>query len=116
MDTIPFEPSDNNVKLTVPIGDQRYVFYHRWNSRDQAWYVDLYEEDFTPILLGIKLTLGGRIGRSCSHPFFVDHALVLMDTSRQGLDPGFDDLGERVILIHTSLAQAQSLVTDGVDA
>lgn len=116
MDLIPFQPSDNNVKLTVPIDDARYVFYHRWNSRDQAWYVDFYEEDFTPILLGIKLTLGAHIGASCLHPFFATHALVLRDTSGQGLDPGFDDLGSRVILIHSSLTKTQSLVTDGVDS
>lgn len=113
MQIVPFQPSDTNVKLTVPIDDARYVFYHRWNSRDQAWYVDLYEEDFTPILLGIKLTLGGRIGASSNHPFFATHKLVLADTSGQGLDPGFDDLGARVILIHYSLATIQAFSTDG---
>ena len=116
MNIIPFQPSDTNVKLTVPIDDARYVFYHRWNSRDQAWYVDFYEEDFTPILLGIKLTLGGRIGASCGHPFFANHSFTLMDTSGSGIDPGFDDLGSRVILIHSSLAVTQSLVTDGVES
>ena len=116
MQVIPFTPSDNNVKLTVPVDSSQYVFYHRWNARENAWYLDLYQQDFTPILLGIKLVLGTYFGRNCADPFFETYSLSLIDTTNTGVDPGFDDLGDRVVLALNSITQFASFYQNGTDS
>ena len=104
MDSIPFIPSDNNYRLRVPLAGTMYLFDVHWNSRDSdgagAWYFDIREEDETPIALGVKVVLGGRIGFGNTHIFFKQHSLSVFDTSGTGVDAGYDDLGARVIVLH----------------
>jgi hypothetical protein len=97
--SLPFLPSDTNYTLACPLGDQQILFDVRWNSRDEAFYMDMYESDDTVIALNIKIVVGIPLGRRSNHPFFDDHILSAVDTSGQGLDPGFDDLGTRVLVI-----------------
>jgi hypothetical protein len=103
---IPLIPSRNNYTLVVPIDGTSYLFDNiHWNAFEESWYLDLREQDETPILSGIKLVLGVRLGRASTHPFFQAHMLHLSDTSGQQKDPGFDDLDDRVQLVLTNLAQ-----------
>lgn len=107
-DLIPFTPSDNNYTIVVPISSVPYVIDVRFNSVDSAWYMDLYEEDRTPVLMNIKLVLGARIGSTCAHVFFKTHSLTVVDTAASGTDASFDDLGNRI--------QVQIVDTDEVIA
>ena len=106
---IPFVPSKNNYRLNVPLDGTRYLFDNiHWNAQDHggAWFLDLREEDESPILLGIKLVLGARIGISSTHPFFQSYFVRVVDTAGQGIDAGYDDLGARIQLVITSLTDA----------
>lgn len=110
MEFIPFIQSDNNYQLYVPLtgdsGTATYVINARWNSRDAAWYIDLYEDDLTPIAVGLKLVLGMRLGHSMQYKtFFQEHFLQLVDTSGERRDAAFDDLGGRVKLLHMSMSE-----------
>lgn len=98
-DTIPTQQSIPNYRIGVPIDGTLFLFDFRWNARDAAWYFDMYEADETPIVVGVKIVLGTYLGRRCTHPFFASNVLVARDTSGQGLDAGFDDLGARVVLL-----------------
>lgn len=97
---IPFTSSDNNYRLVIPLGGTNYLFDVRWNSRDSAWYISILTEDEVPIGSGLKLVLGARLGRHNPHPFFKEHTLVVLDTSGEDRDAGYDDLGARVVLVH----------------
>lgn len=99
---IPFQPSQNNYRIVVPLSHKLYLFDAKWNSEDGAWYFDLREEDETAILLGIKVVLG-PLGRTCAHPFFTEWMMEAIDTSGQRLDAGFDDLNRRVHVVVTSV-------------
>ena len=117
MDAIPFITSDNNYRLRVPLSGTTYLFDVHWNSRDSdgagAWYFDLREEDETPIALGVKVVLGAKIGYGNTHPFFKSHTLDVLDTSGEGRDAGYDDLGARVALVHHTVAELVSLMNPG---
>lgn len=107
-DVVPFTPSSNNYRLGVAFADQRVFFDVRWNSRDAAWYFDLLAEDDTVIILGVKVVLGVSLGHRSKHPWFETNTLAALDTSGQNLDAGYDDLGDRVQVIHTPLDEITS--------
>lgn len=110
MDIIPFTPGKTNEEFRVALGGVTYVFHTRWNARDSidpdtgeargAWFFDLYEENLTPVAIGVKVVLGPPLGRAYPNEFFVRHILQVVDTSGEGADAGFDDLGARVQVIH----------------
>lgn len=112
-DFIPLDPSATNYRLRVPLDNETYLFDVRWNSRDAAYYVDIRQQDETPVALGLKLVLGVNIGRTYNHPFFQKHLLRMVDSSDDRLDATYDDIGRRVFLMHTSFAEIVDL--DGGD-
>lgn len=97
--TIPFLTSETNYRLGCPFDDFSIYFDVRWNSRDAAWYFDLYEADDTVIALNVKVITGIPLGRRSQHEFFETHVMTAVDTTGQGIDPGFDDLNSRVLVI-----------------
>lgn len=85
-------------RVGVTIDSEQYIVDGRWNGRDQAWYLDWYEVNLTPIIYGMKVVLGTFLGRRSNHKLFRDGVLVAVDLSGQGRDAGYDDLGTRVVL------------------
>ena len=106
-DMIPFTPSDNNYRLSVSLGDTKYLFDVYWNARDLAWYFDLLQDDETPIAYGIKVVLGvsGGLGARSQDPFFTQHRLTAIDTSGQDIDAAYDDLGARIVVVHRTQSE-----------
>ena len=99
MIALPFLTSETNYILNCPIDDTQYMFDVRWNSRDEAWYFDMYETDDTPVVLNVKIVVGLPLGIQSQHDFFKNHLITAIDTSGQGKDPGFDDLNARVKVV-----------------
>lgn len=97
--SIPFLVSETHYKLNCTIDDKLYVFRPRWNSRDEGWYFDMYEADDVPVIINVKIVTGVPLGRRSHHVFFDSHIITAVDTSGQGLDPGFDDLNRRVVVV-----------------
>lgn len=102
-DVVPFLVSTSNYRLGVAFDQDRVFFLVRWNSRDAAWYFDLLAEDDTVIVLGVKVVLGVSLGHRSKHPWLAANILTVVDTSGQNLDAGFDDLGARVVVVHSTL-------------
>lgn len=93
---LPLQPSVGNYRFSTTITDVTYIFDVRWNSRDVAWYMDVYEANLTPIIYGIKIVLGVYLGRCSRHRLFRQGVMVAVDTTSQGREATFDDLGTRV--------------------
>lgn len=106
---IPFEPSIGHYRFSTTISNTEYIFDVRWNSRDSAWYFDLLEFDETPIIMGVKIVLGTYLGRRCTHALFYNGVFVAIDTSNEGREAGFDDLGTRVTIRYYP---AEDLITE----
>lgn len=96
---IPFLVSDCNYSLSCPIDDQQITFDVRWNSRDEAFYFDMYEPDDTIICLNVKVVVGIPLARRSRHDFFSNHIITAIDNENTGRDPGFDDLNTRVLVV-----------------
>jgi hypothetical protein len=82
---------------------KRYILGFNWNAREGDWYVDLADDQGTPICMGIKLTpniltwhqykgVGGLPAGD----------LILFDTqgNLQTASVGFADLGARFMLAY----------------
>lgn len=109
---IDITPGVGDQTFTTAIDDIAYVFRVRWNLREGAWYMHIYEEDGrTPVALGLKIVLGTYIGRQSIHPLFLSGVFVAQDTTRAGIEPTFDDLGERVQLVRYSLEELANRIT-----
>ena len=98
-------PSEPWFELTTALADAEggtttYRFDFRWNVRDESFYFDMYEDDGTPIVHGVRVVLGMYLGRRAQHPFFRKGVLVAIDLSGQGREATLDDFGTRVILRH----------------
>lgn len=102
---LPVAPSDPNNQFQVSLNDDVYTFDVRWNTRDEAWYFDLTDAEGRVIVAGVKIVLGALLGRRSSHPFFRQNVLVAIDTTLENRDPGFDDLGTRVLLKHMTAGE-----------
>lgn len=112
MNILPFIPSDPHYFFETTLNDVPYTFDVRWNDRDRAWYFDMFDKDDFPIVRGVKIVLGTYLGRRSPHEFFATNALVPVDMSSLNQDPGFDDLGTRVLVIHyTSTELAASALS-----
>ena len=93
---LPLTSEFPNYRFGTSLDDVQYTIDIRWNGRDAAWYMDVLAEDGTPIRRGIKVVLGGILGRRCIAPGFPDGVLIAADQSRLGRDATVDDLGKRV--------------------
>lgn len=106
---IPFQPSLPFYTFSTTIDNVEYVFNVRWNGRDGAWYFDVSEVDNVPIASGVKVVLGGFLGRAINHPLFRDGVIVAVDTSDAGKDATFDDIGTRVQVMRLTLDEVLAL-------
>lgn len=104
---VPLVPSNPWYDLTVPFNEPDgsitvVTFEVRWNFRNASWYFSLFSDDNTEICTGVRIVLGGYLGRRARVPFFKQSVLVAIDTASpapgRGREATFDDLGTRVVL------------------
>ncbi len=97
---IPLIPSEPHYDFATVIDGIPCIFEVRWNSRDEAWYFDVFDSERKAIASGIKIVLGVHLGRRYSHPLFDNGVFVAYDLSGSRTDARFDDIGTRVQLRH----------------
>jgi len=93
-------PSIPNYRFTSDLEGVTYIFDLRWNARAQAWFMDLLEEDETPIRHGMKLVLGTLIGSDTKSDKMPPGRFVVEDASGENTDATLDDFGVRVFLYY----------------
>lgn len=88
--------------IQVNLEDVTYTLQFRWNVRCKSWFMNIFDEqEITPILVGLRLVADwplakNNTGRQPPGLFF------LSDTTGQGQDPAFEDLGARHQLLYFS--------------
>ncbi len=96
---LPFAPSIPSQRFGTSLDGTQFIIDARWNSRDAAWFMDIYRDDgTTPIYRGIKIALGVvyGLGRRCVDPEFPRGFMLVVDSTDKGQDATLDDLGVRV--------------------
>lgn len=95
---LPLVAGSPSYRFGMVLQDASYLIDVRWNSREQAFYMDWYTESEAPVVLGIKVVLGTFLGRRSDQAPFKDGVLVAVDTSGAEREATLDDLGTRVIV------------------
>lgn len=104
---IPIVPGEPEQRLAIALDNEPYVLRVRWNTRDNAWYLDAWERDGkTPIAYGLKLVLGVLLGRTVPHPLFAAGMFLVPADPSDGREAGLNDLGGRINLVHLTTADA----------
>lgn len=97
---LPIDAVAPNYRMGISLDDTPYIFDVRWNERDTAWYLDIYDAVEDPIRLGIKIVLGTILGVRCLDARLPLGTLLAVDLSGAGVDATIDDLGTRVVLFY----------------
>jgi len=97
---LPLVPSTPNYRVSTTLDGVQYILEVRWNGRAGVWYLDLLDIDEDPIAMGIAVLLGSALGVRTTDARFPPGALIAADTSGEGRDAGFDDMGDRVAVFY----------------
>jgi hypothetical protein len=85
----------------VDLDGTSYLLELQWIQREARWYFRLATEQDVSILGLHKLVVDVDLLRSCIHARRPPGILFALDTSGQGLKPGFEDLGVRVLICYS---------------
>ena len=97
-------PTDPIFDVQAPLDGVTYTLHFEWNDRVGAWFHMVLDADAQVVLLGSqKVVSDYPLGLNSSNRPFPGY-LIARDTSGQGADPGFDDLGARVIIDYFTAA------------
>jgi hypothetical protein len=115
---IPTSTTLPDYRQTTSLEGRDYVLRFRWNTREARWYLDVADQDETPIVSGLKLVaeapLLRLVRRDDRRP---PGELWVRDrearTSAAGKlvarDPGLDELGGRCALLYFAAAELEAL-------
>lgn len=92
---------------TVLDGTQ-YQLEFLFNERDNAWYLSILSEEGDDIAMGLKLVADWPLLRRTQREDAPPGELIALDTTGDGIDPGFDELGGRVVLFYLDAAEVAS--------
>lgn len=98
---------------SVQLEGTTYQVTQRWNDRAQTWFCDVADANGTPIADGLALRADQPVGmfiRTLEGGW--PGILMCQDTSAQGLDPAYEDLGERVELVYLEAAEVAAVEAD----
>lgn len=95
--------------VQVPLDNVTYTLEFRWNVRNLAWYLNVWDEsEQTIYLAGQRLVAQYPLGAWLTgrNP---PGALYVIDTSGLGQDPGLSDLGIRHQLYYATAAELAAI-------
>ena len=102
---IPLASDSDHFSFTVELDEVTYGFEFLWNYREGAWYFSMNDAAGTLLLANRKAVVAFPIVSRFKREALPAGTLLFQDTSRQFLDPGLTDLGNRVQLIYFSAGE-----------
>lgn len=98
---VPVFPGEPLYKERVRLEGRDYVFRFDWSNREQRFYISIFDQDETPLLLGAKVIANwGLLTRSHYNPDLPPGELIPLDLEQGGTPPTFRDFGTRVRLFY----------------
>lgn len=86
--------------FTTQLGDKKFFFDVRFNSRSNTWTIDMLDDaSREAVVIGLPIRLGVDLLDPYNFPY---GALVATDRTGQGKEAGPDDLGSRVAVFWVS--------------
>lgn len=129
---IPLRSDLPHFTVVTELDGTLYRLEFRWNTRESAWYMHMYDAGEVLIQGSLKCVVGWPLGSlECTDPRRPLGTLVLIDTANSERDPtwtdgrdvynldtvtripGYGDLGDRVRLRYWTLADMQVVASGG---
>lgn len=98
--TIPTSTTQAHYRQATALDGEDYVLRFQWNARAGGWFLELADADGVPIVSGVRIVADFPLLRRVTDPRRPPGELIAADLSGQALDPGFAELGERVVLTY----------------
>lgn len=99
MKTIPVSMDLLSSQVTTLSG-QDYILTFAWNPREEAWYMDVADQDGNVLACSRKVVVDFPLIYRPTDPRLPKGVFYAIDTTDMGQDPGRDDFGTRVHLIY----------------
>lgn len=90
---------------TAQLDGLNFTFAFEWNDRSSQWTFSISDQDLNPLVHGVPVSVGIPLLNRHRDERLPLGFLEAIDTSDLGLDPGFNDLGQRVQLAYTPAAE-----------
>ena len=97
---IPLTSEFANFQFQTTLELQVYGFSFAWNSRYERWSMSLFDGNDTPLVQGIVVMSGPIILSQYVYEGMPPGKIVFVDTSGEDIDPGRNDLGDRVRMFY----------------
>ncbi len=102
--TIQLRPDLRHFEAQPVLDGVQFVLQFDWNARAAAWFMNVLDADRTQLYMGVKIVVDHPLAKRLRNSLLPAGLLTAHDTSRQRVDPGIDDLGDRVILLYFEAA------------
>lgn len=97
---IPVNSTQAAFEQTITLEGINYLMRIYWNTRDEAWYLDLFLTDDTPVICGLKLVVNYDFTGFYVQENVPPGMFMLYDDTNSEVPCGREDLGNRCILIY----------------
>lgn len=87
---------------SVTLDNKIFELHFDWNVRDEHWTMTIRDKNNQVIVAGIKIVANYELISMYRYLDVPPGYMMAADMSGQGLDPGFDDFGTRVLLMYIS--------------
>jgi|ADGO01.1.fsa_nt_gi hypothetical protein len=105
------DPELSSYTQRTVLDGREYILGFQWNQRAEKWSLSIYDQDGSPIALGLKLVANFPVTRRITDSRGPFGTIFPLDTSGEGRDPGLRDLGRRVLLVYLEASDLE----DGSD-
>lgn len=89
----------------VTLDGQTFTLEFKWNIREEFWYMNLLNDDNVAIVSGIKIVTNWPLLRRVTNEERPLGDFFAYDITDVGTEAGFEELGERVLLLYFSQAE-----------
>jgi hypothetical protein len=93
----------------VELDGENFILTFKWNVREEAWYFSIYQEDETPVLVGVKLVTGWNPIRRLSGSDRPLGIFFTYDTTETDTEPSFSTLGTQIQLLYADADKVAEL-------
>lgn len=98
---LPVLATSAHFRFTTELEGVSYGFEFRWNHRAEQWKMSVFDGDGMALVQGIGVVLGfGLLSGYRGYGSLPPGDIIAHDTEGKNTDPGFADLGRRVILVY----------------
>lgn len=97
---LPISQEGPHFRFSTELDDTTFGFEFRWNARDSAWYMSIFDGNGTELASGIKVVLNAALPANYTAAGMPGKALVAVDTAGTDEEAGYSDLGRRIIIVY----------------